>query len=892
MVGGTISHYKILEKLGEGGMGVVYRAEDTRLHRAVALKFLPRGLESHEPERARFLQEAQAASALNHPNVCTIHDIGEIEGQQFIVMEYVDGKTLRREIEDQGLKIEDAVQYAIQIGEALQEAHSKGIVHRDVKAENIMVTSKGQVKVMDFGLAKLKGSLKLTKTSSTVGTLAYMAPEQIEGGEVDARSDIFSFGVVLYEMLTGHTPFRGEHEAAMVYSIVNEEPTPIQKYLPDVKSELMHILDRALEKDPEERYQTVHDMVIDLHRLKKQTGRVSRIVPPRGEPVEGASPGTERVDLPQERKPWFRGYRVVVAVAAGAALTAGVLYLLFGRPSLPRLNPNMTTRVIEVPFAEMGYPTLSSDGKWIAFAAADLNGKWDFYFMHIGSTDARRVTFDSLPAYGNGAIDISPDRGLIAYDGRSARQGPGIYVASPLTGESRKIVDSGYAPTWRSDGERIGYMRYGRRSILRSPSGKPEFWSIRPDGTGKQREFADTASTSEVGRLSFAWSPDRNSVAYLSTREGNAQEVYVRDLRDGSDRRLTRLNSGIDNIRWAKNGWIIFSSNKGGTTNLWMVSPDGGEPIGLTKGTVPYLDVGMSDDCRTFLGYQRMQVNRMWIANLDGSGAQPISAGDQFYFTPSFSSDGRQIVYAMGSGDPLSGDTYLCLQDRDGQRRRQIISATLRFPILSPDGKWIAYSVFEKGAYASWTAGRAQCYVVDVMNPGDARRVGGVRPLQWIDSQSFLSFRDSTFSLWRASIDGGELTRLSPDSTFAFPLEAGKRVLIADLRAATQGFYVGPSAGGGFPIPQRLRLIHNLKPSWAYWSIALSPGNTFALLYNRQLEFWRIALPSGAMERLRGSFPELVAGMTVSISNDGRYIVYAGRVQTRSKLVLMENPFE
>ncbi|MBM4161695.1 MAG: serine/threonine protein kinase [Ignavibacteria bacterium] len=206
MIGQLISHYKILDKLGEGGMGVVYRAEDIKLKRTVALKFLPRGLEAHEPERARFLQEAQAAAALNHPNICTIHDIaGEGDpkgaGQQFIVMEYVDGKTLRQVVPVQ--KMQTAIDYAIQIGEALQEAHSKGIVHRDIKTDNIMVNTKNQVKVMDFGLAKLKGSLKLTKTSSTVGTLAYMAPEQIQGGEVDARSDIFSFGIVLYEMLTG-----------------------------------------------------------------------------------------------------------------------------------------------------------------------------------------------------------------------------------------------------------------------------------------------------------------------------------------------------------------------------------------------------------------------------------------------------------------------------------------------------------------------------------------------------------------------------------------------------------------------------------------------------------------------------------------------------------------
>jgi serine/threonine protein kinase/tetratricopeptide (TPR) repeat protein len=274
MIGQTISHYKILEKLGEGGMGVVYKAQDMKLDRIVALKFLPHRLTANEIEKARFLQEAKAASALNHPNVCTIYDIKEENNQQFIVMEFVDGTTIKQKLPIQ--KLQDALSYALQIGEALHEAHSKGIVHRDIKAENIMVNLKNQIKVMDFGLAKLKGSLKLTKTSSTVGTLAYMAPEQIQGGEVDARSDIFSFGVVLFEMLTGHMPFRGEHEAAMMYSILNEEPESVEKHRQDISSEIDRIIRRALEKDPEDRYQHIDDMVSELRRVQKQSARVSR----------------------------------------------------------------------------------------------------------------------------------------------------------------------------------------------------------------------------------------------------------------------------------------------------------------------------------------------------------------------------------------------------------------------------------------------------------------------------------------------------------------------------------------------------------------------------------------------------------------------------------------
>ena len=282
MIGQTISHYKILEKLGEGGMGIVYKAQDTKLDRFVALKFLPAHLSSSDLEQARFIQEAKSASALNHPNVCTIYGIDEYEGQQFIEMELVDGKTLKDTISGDNpskislLSMKQVVEFGIQIGEALQEAHSKGIIHRDIKAENIMVNSKNQIKVMDFGLAKLKGTLKLTKTSSTVGTLAYMSPEQIQGIEADTRSDIFSFGVVLFEMTTGKTPFRGEHEAAIMYSIVNEEPENAAKYREDIPGELLHILKKSLEKDPDDRYQSMSEIIIDLRRLKKESTRVVR----------------------------------------------------------------------------------------------------------------------------------------------------------------------------------------------------------------------------------------------------------------------------------------------------------------------------------------------------------------------------------------------------------------------------------------------------------------------------------------------------------------------------------------------------------------------------------------------------------------------------------------
>ena len=286
MIGKTISHYKIMEKLGEGGMGVVYKAQDTKLDRTVALKFLPRHLTSDPVEKERFVHEAKAASALNHPNVTTIYEIDEFEGQMFIAMEYVEGKTLKQIIEKETLSIRKLLDIGIQICEGLTVAHEKGIVHRDIKSANIMLTPRGQVKIMDFGLAKLKGATKLTETRSTLGTAAYMSPEQVQGEEVDGRSDIFSFGVVFYELLTRQLPFRGEHTAAILYSIINDEPQPPARFNNQVSAKLEDIVFKALAKDKEERYQHIDDLLADLRREKKgleyvKTTQIPVTMPPK-----------------------------------------------------------------------------------------------------------------------------------------------------------------------------------------------------------------------------------------------------------------------------------------------------------------------------------------------------------------------------------------------------------------------------------------------------------------------------------------------------------------------------------------------------------------------------------------------------------------------------------
>ncbi|HEY5133509.1 MAG TPA: protein kinase, partial [Candidatus Krumholzibacteriaceae bacterium] len=335
MIGRTISHYRILEKLGQGGMGVVYKAEDTKLKRTVALKFLPPEFTRDAAAPERFIREAQAAAALDHPDICTIYEIDEAEGRAFISMAYIDGELVKDKIERGPLKLEEAVEIAVHIAQGLQAAHEKGIVHRDIKSANVMLTSSGQVKVMDFGLAKLAGKTMVTKEGTTLGTAAYMSPEQARGEDTDSRTDIWSLGVVLYEMLTGLLPFRGEYEQALSYQIMNAAPEPITSLRTGVPMELERIVTKCLEKNRDERYQTAADLIADLRHLQRAVGA--------GADVTQQSMAT--AGRPAQRLRWWYWAAPVIVVA----IIAAVLLV-----EMPRRATNREEKSIAVlPFVDM-----------------------------------------------------------------------------------------------------------------------------------------------------------------------------------------------------------------------------------------------------------------------------------------------------------------------------------------------------------------------------------------------------------------------------------------------------------------------------------------------------------------------------------------------------------
>ena len=762
MIGQTISHYKIIEKLGEGGMGVVYKAQDTKLNRIVALKFLPDRVNRSEGDKARFLQEAQAAASLNHANICTIHGVEEVEGKMFIAMEYVDGGTLREKLPF--AKTDDALNAAIQIGEALQEAHSKGIVHRDIKADNIMLTSKGQTKVMDFGLAKLKGAMKLTRTSSTVGTLGYMAPEQIQGGEADHRSDIFSFGVLLFEMLTGKLPFRGEHEAAMVYSIVNEEPQNIATLVPDLSSIVASLIQRCLEKDPNDRYQHFDDIVADLRRSQKKTTRLTHSTSHSplqgpGSPIVAAQPSTASGPFAiVKQNPAAR----IASVVALVALVALAVWKLFA-PSLPKVNPAMAVSTLQIPATEYQYPGISPDGKWVTFPGADVNGKWDIYMMFIETGENKRITKDSSQSLGNAATSrFSPDGSSIVYSRRNrTTRVAEVCVVSVLTGQVRVVADTGVAPQWSPTGERIYYFRSGG-------GGWPgrtrwaEYWGVSPQGGDASVVFVDSLARGGSNFFNIGVSPDGKKIIFTRPMEGGHNEIFTHDIQSHAEKQITDDNKDIDEAIWPSNGYILFTSNRTGNFNIWAIPETGGDPVQITQGAGPDNAVTFSSAANRLVYSQRTNVATLWMVNTDGRGHRQVFP-DENIQNSHISPDGNTLVLQVIHETMLP---TLMIREVSGSRQEFLFpfdpNVGRVFPKWSPSGTSISYTEITRGYRNGY--GR----ILDLAGGRRVRDLGEGFIERWISDSVMHVFRNSSRDSLRPNYSIGKLFNLKTNQEYFY----------------------------------------------------------------------------------------------------------------------------
>ena len=677
--GRRLTHYRIGELLGSGGMGVVYRGEDIHLGRTVALKFLPAELAGDPAAKARFLQEARAASALDHPNICTVYEIGETEDRRlYLAMPCYDGEDLKQKIARGPLPVPEALDYACQVAAGLAKAHRQGIVHRDIKPANLMVTGDGLVKILDFGVAKLADDAGLTRTGAAVGTPAYMSPEQIRGEEVGPRTDLWSLGVVLYEMVTGRRPFPGQGSESIRHAVLTREPEPLARLRPDAPPELERVVRGLLAREPEDRCPTADSLAADLRLLQ-------------GMP---ANSGPVKLSAPRRRAKALRLGLAAALAAALAAVAAGLL--LRQRPEAP--VQATFARLTDQEGSEL-FPSLSPDGTFFVYAKLD-GGDYDVFLQRVGGGNAINLTADSpaddsQPAY-------SPDGQRIAF--HSKRDGGGLFVMG-ATGESvRRVTRFGYQPCWSPDGRQLAFATEAvRRPLTRT--NHSELWRVEV-ATGRlhrvHRGDAVQPSWSPGGRRIAFWGiPDKGSRRVLQTvPAGGGQSRYV-------------LNDGFVNWSpvWAPDGrHLYFVSDKAGSMNLWRVRLD--ERMGEVEGdpepvTTPAQSVGtfsFSRDGRILFAADETRSN---IERIEFDPAEATATGDlvpvthnvRYIHAPNPSPDGQWIV--MQNESPQE-DLLVARMDGSGLRQLTDDSFRDRAPTWSPDGRWIYFSSDRGGPYEIW----------------------------------------------------------------------------------------------------------------------------------------------------------------------------------------------
>ena len=831
MLGRSLSHYAILEKIGSGGMGDVYRARDTHLDREVALKVLPQDLSADPVRRDRFQREAKALAALNHPNIVVIHSVEEAEGVHFMTMELVRGETLAELLGEKAFTLDRFFDIAIPLADAIAAAHEQGITHRDLKPQNVMVDGNGRVKVLDFGLAKLvphftapAGQSELptefkTADGQLVGTVSHMSPEQAEGKPVDHRTDIFSLGVIFYELVTGERPFTGASPMTILSAILTGTPPDVTELNRSLPPELGRITSRCLNKDPERRFQTAKDLRNALVELQEDLNT-------NGVAVKRRRDGPRRL----------RWISVPLGVAMAASLT---YWLARSDPEQDTTGPPIYS--FEQVTSETGResePSLSPDGNFVIYAK-HTDGQWDIYRQRLGGQRAFNLTDgspddDTQPAF-------SPDGELIAF--RSERDGGGIFLMG-ATGESvTRLTDFGYDPAWSPDGKRLAVSAQFSPHVLIAPTGgAAELWLVDV-ATGDRELLVDTQA------LQPSWSPNGHRIAFWAIDEERTnRDVWTIPTNGGQAVPVTDDPAVDWNPMWSADGrYLYFSSDRRGTMNLWRVPVEEtsgelrGEPEPVTTPTPFAADLSRSSTGERIAYAALSGSSNIYSIAFDPSSGtvvgepEPVTRRSGVAVGADPSPDGQTVAFM---GFQREWDIFVIAADGSALRNLTRDAHNDRMPRWSPDGERIAFYSSRTGVMEIWTV-----------------RIDG----SGLQQVTHASDEGAMYPVW--SPDGSRLAYRGGDTTYVRELDASGQGGVRALES---------------PDPELARFnAHAWSPDgrWLAGELSAEEGSSGIVLYS---------FASGELVRLTdfGWFPRWL--------NDSRRLIFQSGDSTKSSLFIVD----